>query len=109
MTVTRGRIIYGVGSKHNPGDPWGHSHLVVEPDGRARLDQDTLGGMFSWTGTVAAGALETFWAALEEAGFPAVAEHVTPAGSATRALTIGSEPDSPVAYVAYHAAGKMPG
>lgn len=109
MSVTRGRISYGVGNKFNPGDPWGRSQLVIEPDGRARLDQDTLGGVFSWTGTVAASALDKFWSALDEATFPTVADHPTPAGSATRSLTIGSEPGSPEARLAYHAVGSMPG
>jgi hypothetical protein len=103
MVVTRGRITYGVGNKNNPGDPWGHTELTIELDGRARLDQDALGGAFSWTGTVAASALESFWSALEEGGFPAVPEHPVPAGSATRILTIGADPRSPVVYIAYHA------
>lgn len=109
MSVTRGRISYGVGNKYNPGDPWGRSSLVIEPDGSARLDQDTLGGVFSFTGTVTAAALERFWKALDEAGFPTVAEHKTPAGSATRSLTIGDAPDAPTARIAYHATGSMPG
>jgi hypothetical protein len=45
----------------------------------------------------------------EEAGFPAVSEHAIPAGSAIRALSIGSDPESSVARIAYHAVGSMPG
>jgi hypothetical protein len=105
--MVRGRISYGVGSKHNPGDPWGHSSLTIEPDGNARLEQDTRGGLFIFTGTVVAAALDEFWKAIDESGFPEVPEHRMPAGSASRSLTIGSQ--SPRLPVAYHAVGKLPG
>ena len=109
MGLVRERIEYSVGNKNNLGDPWGGRSLTIEPDGRARLDQDTLGGVFTWTGIAAASALDRLWAALEEADFPAVADHSTPAGSATRALRIGAGAESRVAYIAYHAVDTMPG
>jgi hypothetical protein len=104
----RDRIYYSVGSEHNPGDPFGRSWLVIEVDGHARLDQYTRAGHSAWTGSVAASALDRFWAALEEAAFPAMPRHPVPGGSAIRDLNVGG-PDGKSAYIAYHAAETLPG
>lgn len=106
-TVARGRILYSVGSKNSPGDPWGRCTLTMELDGRARLEQDTHGGVFVFTGTVAPSALEEFWKAIEQSGFPAVPSHETPAGSASRDLTIGDV--SHQLPIAYHSVASWPG
>ena len=104
----RDRIYYSVGSEHNPGDPFGRSRLVIEIDGQARLDQYTRAGPAAWTGLVAASVLDRLWAALEEAGFPAMPRHPVPAGSAIRDLNVGG-PEGRSAYIAYHAAETLPG
>ncbi len=106
--MVRDRIYYRVGSEHNPGDPFGRSDLAIEIDGAARLDQYTRDGRFAWIGCVAASALDKFWAALEEAGFPAFPHHPVPGGSAIRDLNVGG-PERKSAYIAYHAAESMPG
>jgi hypothetical protein len=104
MGVARDRIKYEVGSENNPGDPFGRSELVIEPTGRARLDQYQRGGAHSvWTGTVASTALDELWKALEDAGFPSVPDHPLPGGSAIRRLTVGTSSGAPYAMVAYHA------
>jgi hypothetical protein len=106
--MVRDRIYYQVGSEHNPGDPFGRSDLVIETDGRAQLDQYTRAGHSVWIGKVAASALDTFWAALEQAGFPQFPHHPVPGGSAIRDLNVGG-PERKSAYIAYHAAESMPG
>ena len=109
MSVTRGRISYGVGSKHNPGDPWGELSLVIELDGRARLVQDTRGGVFTYTGTVVGSALERFWTALDTTDFPGEPDLAGPPGAATRSLTIGPDPDGPTAYLGSRGLSAKPG
>lgn len=109
MSVTRDRIHYRVGNENNPGDPWGRSMLYIDTDGTARLSQHEFDRVQSWTGKVAAEALERMWSALDESGFPVVPPHMPPAGSSTRVLQIGTEANSATAYVAYHFAGKLPG
>ena len=106
--MVRDRIYYQVGSEHNPGDPFGRSDLVIEIDGVARLDQYTRAGHSVWTGKIAASALDRFWVALDEAGFPAFPHHPVPGGSAIRDLNVGG-PERKSAYIAYHAAESMPG
>src|SRR5262245_658 len=108
MTLDRDRIAYSVGSERNPGDPFGRSELVIEPNGDARLEQHTRSGHAAWTGRVLVSALDKLWSALEEAAFPAMPKHRVPAGSAIRKLTIGTEPARAV-YIAYHASDTMPG
>lgn len=99
MSVTRGRISYGVGNKYNPGDPWGATSLVIEVDSRARLVQDALGGVFTYTGRVIPSALDRFWQALDTTDFPGMPDLSGPPGTATRILTIGPDAAGPTAYV----------
>jgi hypothetical protein len=106
--VERDRIYYMVGSEHSPTDPFGRSDLVIEIERRARLDQYTRAGCSAWTGTVTADALDRLWAALQEAKFPEMPRHLVPAGSAIRDLNVGG-PEGKSAYIAYHAAGSLPG
>jgi hypothetical protein len=108
LALDRDRIYYSVGSERSPTDPFGRSELVIDIDGSARLDQYTRAGCSAWTGTVAAGALDRLWGALEEAAFPAMPRHLVPAGSAIRDLNVGG-PDGKSAYIAYHAAETLPG
>ena len=104
----RDRLYYSVGSERSPTDPFGRSSLVIEVDGRARLDQYTRAGHSAWTGAVAASALDKLWAALEEAAFPEMPRHPVPAGSAIRDLNVGGAQGKSV-YIAYHTAEKLPG
>jgi hypothetical protein len=60
------------GNEHSPTDPWGRSELVIQPDGRARLDHHFSRGRGTrvWTGRVGAAALAALWDALDRSGFP---------------------------------------
>lgn len=104
-SVPRERIVYDVGSVSSPGSPWGRLVLAIEPDGRAQLDQHTMGPHFTWTGTVIQTALDKLWAALDESAFPAVPPHDAFAGSTDRNLAIGSGS----CFMDYHEALKFPG
>lgn len=106
--MQRDIVHYSVGNERSPTDPFGRSHLVIHVDGSARLDQYTRAGQVSWTGKVVPSALDDFWRALEEAGFPSFPHHPVPAGSAIRHLNVGG-PDGKSAYIAYHAAENIPG
>jgi hypothetical protein len=71
--MTGDTIRYSTGNEHSPTDPWGRSELVLQPDGRARLDHYFSRGRpaRAWTGQVGAAAVAALRAALDEAGFPA--------------------------------------
>jgi hypothetical protein len=71
--MTPRTLRYSAGNEHSPTDPWGRSELVIQPDGRARLDHhfSRSRGTRVWTGRVGAGTLAALWAALVRAGFPA--------------------------------------
>jgi len=81
---------YSVGNEHDPGDPWGRSELVIQPDGTARLDHHYSRGGWSdaWTGRVDAAALDALWAALDRAGFPAATASAPTGGATLRQLTV---------------------
>ena len=70
--MTGDTIRYSTGNEHNPADPWGRSELVLQADGRARLDHYFSRGRpaRAWTGQVGAAAVAALRAALDEAGFP---------------------------------------
>jgi hypothetical protein len=107
-----GVLEYTVGNEHDPGDPWGRSILVIQPDGRARLEhhfsrrRETVG---AWTGRVDAAALESLWSALRQAGFPAVPSMLIPPGAAPRQLSVTADGQTRRATVGYHEAAKLPG
>jgi hypothetical protein len=71
--MTPRTLRYSAGNEHSPADPWGRSELVIQPDGRARLDHHFSRGRGTrvWTARVGAGTLAALWAALARAGFPA--------------------------------------
>ena len=71
--MTPRTLRYSAGNEHSPTDPWGRSELVIQPDGRARLDHhfSRERGTRVWTGQVDAAALAALWAALARSGFPA--------------------------------------
>jgi hypothetical protein len=72
--MTGRTIRYSTGNENNPADPFGRSELVLHADGQARLDhhfsREHRTG--AWTGQVDAAAVGALWAALDDAGFPAV-------------------------------------
>ncbi|HUJ61891.1 MAG TPA: hypothetical protein VLX92_25475 [Kofleriaceae bacterium] len=91
--MTRARLEYRVGEEQNPGNPFGRSTLVIEPDGSARLDHVTRGGAakHAWTAKVDPAVVERLWAALDAASFPAMPPHPVPAGSTIRVLIAGKD------------------
>jgi hypothetical protein len=70
--MTPRTLRYSAGNEHSPTDPWGRSELVIQPDGRARLDHhfSRRRGTRVWTGRVDATTLAALWAALDQSGFP---------------------------------------
>ncbi len=105
------RLTYSIGNEHNPTDPFGRSHLVVDPDGSVRLDHyGRLVQHRAWTGRLEPAALGQLWSALERAGFPNVAGHhpVPPdAPICTLAVEVGGTRQG--AYLPWHAAQDLPG
>jgi hypothetical protein len=110
--MTIGVLEYRVGNEHDPGDPWGRSVLVIQPDGDARLDhffsrrRETIG---VWAGRVDAAALESLWSALREAGFPAAPNTPAIPGAAPRRLSVTADGETQQAIIGYHEAGSLPG
>lgn len=89
--MKRQRIEYRIGNEHNPGNPFGRSHLTIEPDGQMRHELFTVGPAFAWTAVVLPDVLERFWRAVEEAEFPDCPNVMPPAGATLRHLEIGGE------------------
>jgi hypothetical protein len=104
-------VRYAVGNENNPGDPFGRSELVIEPDGTARLVHHfsrvrTVG---AWTGRVDPAALDGFQVALERAGFPATPTSQFVAGATLRSLTVEVDGTSQQAIGDWHGSSKLPG
>jgi len=106
-----GVLEYRVGNENDPGDPWGRSVLVIQPDGAARLDHffSRVGGAGAWTGRVDDAALEALWSAIKQAGFPAAPTTQLTPGAAPRRLTVTADGESQHAIIGYHEASKLPG
>ncbi|HEX6872909.1 MAG TPA: hypothetical protein VF163_17570 [Micromonosporaceae bacterium] len=106
-----GMLRYSVGNEHNPGDPFGRSELVIQPDGAARLDHyfSRVASAGAWTGQVDLSALDALCRALDSAGFPAAPSTAPVAGATLRRLCI--EVDGAAEHVAidWHQASKLPG
>lgn len=109
LANARARLAYSVGNEHDPGDPFGRSELVIEPDGRAHLEQYRFGPPRAWTGRVQAEAFNRLWAGLERGGFPNVPRHPIPGGSAMRKLSANAGGATQTIAVAWHAAKNLPG
>ena len=110
--MTGDTIRYSTGNEHNPADPWGRSELVLQPDGRARLDHYFSRGRpaRAWTGQVGAAAVAALRAALDEAGFPAAPRPgLRPPDATLRRLLV--EADGVVQQVAlgWHQPPSLPG
>ncbi len=98
-------IRYSVGNEHNPADPWGRSELVIHADGTARLDHhfSRKPDIGVWTGEIDAVALSSLWAALDQAGFPAVpATSAIAPDSTVRKLAVETDGVARVAFVSWH-------
>jgi hypothetical protein len=91
--MTARMLRYHVGNENDPGDPWGRSELVIQPDGTARLDHHFSrgGSSIACTGRVSAAALDDLWAALGRAGFPATPASAPIAGASLRRLTVEAD------------------
>jgi hypothetical protein len=109
--MTLGVLEYRVGNENDPGDPWGRSELVIQPDGTARLDHffSRARGVGAWTGRVDPATLEALWSALKQAGFPAAPSTPLTPGAAPRRLVVKAEGESQQAVIGYHEASKLPG
>jgi hypothetical protein len=110
--MTGGTIRYSAGNEHNPADPWGRSELVLEPDGRARLDHYFSRGRpaRAWTGQVDAAAAAALRAALDEAGFPAVpGPGFLPPDSTVRRLIVQAGGAAQQASLGWHQTPSLPG
>lgn len=102
------RLEYNAGLENAPGDPFGRTELVVEPDGRAQLVHKHVGLARTWTAQVDVETLHTAWAALVRGGFPEIPQHPIPGGSAMRTLFAhGADGSRRGGHVAWHA--KLPG
>lgn len=109
--VTVRLIRYSVGNENDPGDPWGRSELVVEPDGSARLDHyfSRVATTGSWSGRIDVATLDRLWSALDQAGFPARPTKPLVAGSAVRRLTVETDGRSDHTMIGWHEAASLPG
>lgn len=102
---------YSVGNENNPGDPWGRSELVIEPDGTAHLHHhfSRVPTVSAWTGRVDGAALNELWAALERAGFPAAPTSALVPGATVRRLTVEADGNSHQAFIDWHKTPSLPG
>lgn len=104
------RLVYQCGSEHNPGDPFGSVTLTITGDGAVSIENKHRGGERTFTGSTTGEVIERVLAHLRTAGFPVVAPHRIPAGSALRNLSIESGGQSEQApLTGYHAVRTMPG
>jgi uncharacterized protein YjbI with pentapeptide repeats len=110
--MTERTVRYRTGNEHNPADPFGRSELVLHADGRARLDhhfsrQRRAG---AWTGQVDAAAVGALFAALDEAGFPAVpGPGFLPPDSTVRTLIVEGDGGVQQASLGWHQTPPQPG
>lgn len=109
--MTMRQVRYSVGNENNPGNPWGRSELVIEPDGAARLDHhfSRVRKVSGWTGRVDPAALDALWRALERAGFPTAPTSPFVPGATLRRLTIEVDGTPRQAIVDWHASSSLPG
>jgi hypothetical protein len=109
--MTMRLVRYSVGNENNPGNPWGRSELLIEPDGVVRLDHffSRAPGVGRWSGRVDASALDAFWAALDQAGFPAAPNTPFAPGSSLRQLTVDADGVSSQVLIDWHGSAKLPG
>jgi uncharacterized protein YjbI with pentapeptide repeats len=110
--MTGRTIRYRTGNEHNPSDPFGRSELVLHADGQARLDHhfSRKRRTGAWTGQVDAAAVSALFAALDEAGFPAVpGPGFLPPDSTTRTLIVEAGGASQQVSLGWHQTPPQPG
>ncbi|HTN27524.1 MAG TPA: hypothetical protein VL180_07050 [Burkholderiales bacterium] len=109
--MSKRRLVYRAGNEHNPGNPFGRAELVIEADGRMRLEHFARRREpRAWTGTIDAAALERLDAALERANFPVVAMPPLRGGAEYRQLAAtGADGTREAIAVEWHAVAQMPG
>lgn len=109
--MTPRTLRYSAGNEHSPTDPWGRSELVIQPDGRARLDHHypRERGTRVWVGRVDAAALDALWAALAQSGFPAAPRPQLVPDATVRQLTVGAGQVPEQVILEYSQAGSLPG
>jgi hypothetical protein len=109
--VTVRLLRYSVGNENDPGDPWGRSELVIQPDGTARLEHhfSRLRTASAWTGHIDATALEALWTALDHAWRPADPTSPPVAGATLRKLTVEVDGTSRQAVIDSHTTSSLPG
>lgn len=103
------RLTYKAGLENAPGDPFGRTELHIEADSRARLVHRHVGRERSWTAKIDAATLITLWAALRAGGFPEVARHPIPGGSAMRTVSAQDGEREQSVNVAWNSARSLPG
>jgi hypothetical protein len=108
--MTPRTLRYSAGNEHSPTDPWGRSELVIQPDGRARLDHhySRERGTRVWVGQVDAGTLTALWDALAGAGFPAAPRPQLVPDATVRQLTVQAGPAPGQVTLEYHRAQTLP-
>ena len=104
-----GRIEYVSGYENAPGDPFGRCTLVIEPDGRARLDNVFVGRRRAWEGRVAAATLDRLADALRRSGFPAVPQYDLVPGTVLRELSVTGGPVPGRALLPWFEVERWPG
>lgn len=104
------RLVCQSGSEQNPSDPFGSVTLTITGEGTVSVTNQHRGGKRSFAGTTTRRVIERVLDHLRTAGFPAVARHRIPPGSALRNLSIESGGQSEQAPpIGYHAVRTMPG
>ncbi|GAA3961160.1 hypothetical protein [Actinoplanes auranticolor] len=104
------RYRYSVGNEEDPGDPWGRSELLIEPDGAVSLQHVFPGPLAAraWTGRVRPAALDALRDSLERAGFPAGPAAPPAAGSGLRRLTVETRDGSASVVLPWHLPASAP-
>lgn len=109
--MTMRLLRYSIGNENNPGDPWGRSELVIQPDGTTRLDHhfSRLPKVGAWSGQVDPAALDALWGALERAGFPAAPTAPPVPGATLRRLTVETDGVSEWTFIDWRTTSSLPG
>jgi hypothetical protein len=109
--MTPRTLRYSAGNENSPTDPWGRSELVIQPDGRTRLDHHFSRGRGTrvWTGRVDAATLAALWAALARSGFPAAPRPQLVPDATVRQLTVEAGPVPRQVILEYSQAQSLPG
>ena len=104
------RLEYSAGNANDPGDPFGHTLLLLQPDGSAQMINEYVGKQTMWSAKVEPATVQEIWAALARGGFPKIPDHEIPGGSSMRMVNaVYPDGEHDIGYIAWHAGPKMPG